>query len=119
MTAELTELEQNPASSDLTPLPWSEYALVHQQIRELDESGKWEEAVTLATGTGTGTGNATFAAFDTSSDTQLAALSGQTSQQLDDARGRLPVSGALGLLAGLVAAACAWWGVSLRLEEYR
>jgi hypothetical protein len=29
------------------------------------------------------------------------------------------VSGALGVLAGLVAAACAWWGVSLRLEEYR
>ena len=25
----------------------------------------------------------------------------------------------LGLLAGLVAAACAWWGVSQRLEEYR
>ena len=74
---------------------------------------------TLATGTGPGTGNATFAAFDTSSDAQLAALSGQTSQQLDDAGGWLPLAGALGLLAGVVAAACAWWGVSLRLEEYR
>jgi hypothetical protein len=112
---ELAELGQNPASSGLSPLPWAEYAEVHQQIRTLDESGDWDGAVTLATGTG----NATFAAFDTSSDAQLAALSGQTSQQLDDAGGWLPVSGALGVLAGLVAAACAWWGVSLRLEEYR
>ena len=114
---ELTELAQNPASSDLAPLPWSEYAAVHQQIRTLDGSGDWDGAVELATGSGTG--NATFTAFDTASDQQLAALSGQTAQQLDDARGWLPVSGALGVLAGLVAAACAWWGVSLRLEEYR
>jgi len=112
---ELDELAQNPTSSGLTPLPWSEYAGVHQQIRDLDESGDWDGAVDLATGTG----NATFAAFDMTSDEQLAALSRQTSQQLDDAGGWLPISGALGLLAGLVAAACAWWGVSQRLEEYR
>ena len=58
------ELQQNPASSGLSPLPWSPYAGVHQQIRALDESGKWDEAVTLARGEG----NATFTAFDTSSD---------------------------------------------------
>ncbi len=115
----ITELAQNPASSDLTVLPWSEYAAVHREIRALDDSGNWDGAVELAIGTGTGTGNGTFAAFDTSSDAQLAALSIQTAQQLDDAGGWLPLSGALGLLAGLVAAACAWWGVSLRLEEYR
>ena len=113
--SELTELGQNPASSGLSPLPWSEYAGVHQQIRALDDGGNWDGAVTLATGTG----NATFAAFDESSDAQLGTLSGQTSQQLDDAGGWLPISGALGLLAGLVAAASAWWGVSQRLEEYR
>jgi hypothetical protein len=67
----------------------------------------------------TGKGNATFADFDTSSDAQLSGLSDQTSQQLDQGRGWLPVAGALGLLAGVVAALCAWWGVSLRLEEYR
>ena len=115
VNAELTELGENPASSGMSPLPWSEYAEVHQEIRRLDNSGEWDKAVALATGTG----NATFAAFDTTSDEQLVALSGQTAQQLDDAGGWLPVSGALGLLAGLVAAACAWWGVSQRLEEYR
>jgi len=33
--------------------------------------------------------------------------------------GWLPFAGVLGLLAGVVAALCAWWGVSIRLEEYR
>ena len=68
---------------------------------------------------GAGTGNTTFAAFDTSSDEQLSALSAQTAQQLGDTGGWLPFAGVLGLLAGVIAALCAWWGVSLRLEEYR
>ena len=68
---------------------------------------------------GVKTGNATFAAFDTSSDQQLADLSARTSRQLDESGGWLPVAGALGILAGVLAAVCAWWGVSQRLEEYR
>ena len=119
VTAELSELGQNPASSGLAPLPWPDYATVHEKIRALDDSGDWEGAVELATGTGSGTGNATFAAFDTASDQQLAALSDQTAEQLDRSGGWLPVAGALGILAGVVAAVCAWWGVSQRLEEYR
>ena len=70
-------------------------------------------------GSGPDSGNTTFAAFDTSSDEQLAALSAQTAQQLDDTGGWLPFAGVLGLLAGVIAALCAWWGVSMRLEEYR
>jgi hypothetical protein len=119
VTSELTELGQNPASSGLSPLPWSDYASAHERIRALDDGGDWEGAVELATGLGPDTGNTTFAAFDTASDGQLSALSGQTSQQLDDTGGWLPVAGALGLLVGVIAAVCAWWGVSLRLEEYR
>jgi hypothetical protein len=119
VTSELWALGHNPASSQLAPLPWSAYADVHQRIRGLDNGGDWEKAVALATGTGSGTGNATFAAFDTSSEQQLSALSGQTSQQLDDTGGWLPAAGALGLLAGVVAAVLVWWGVALRLEEYR
>jgi hypothetical protein len=117
--AELGELAQNDASSGLDPLPWPDYAAVHEQIRALDDSGDWEGAVELATGTGSGTGNATFAGFDTSSAEQLAGLSDQTARQLDEAGRWLPLGGALGLLAGLLAAGCAWWGVSQRLEEYR
>ena len=119
VTAEIDELADNPASSGLSPLPWSEYATVHQQIRALDKSGQWEKAVTLATSPAAGTGNATFDAFDTSSEQQLAGLSEQTSRQLARGLGWLSAAGALGVLAGVLAALCSWWGVSLRLEEYR
>ena len=119
MTTQIAQLGQNPASSDQSPLPWPEYATVHQQIRALDDAGDWEGAVKLATGQGDGTGNTTFAAFDTSSDEQLSALSTQTAQQLGDTGWWLPFAGVLGLLAGVIAALCAWWGVSMRLEEYR
>jgi hypothetical protein len=119
VTTELGQLGANPASSSLETLPWAPYATVHQKIRALDNGGDWEGAVALATGQGADTGNATFAAFDTASDDQLAGLSKQTAQQLDDTGGWLPFAGVLGLLAGVVAALCAWWGVSMRLEEYR
>ena len=119
MTTEIAQLEAGPASAGRDPLPWSDYATVHQKIRALDDGGDWEGAVELATGDGAETGNATFAAFDAASDEQLSALSEQTSNQLDGTGGWLPFAGVLGLLAGVVAALCAWWGVSMRLEEYR
>ena len=43
---------------------WNAYAAVHRQIRALDDSGKWDQAVRLATGTGAGSANATFGGFD-------------------------------------------------------
>jgi hypothetical protein len=92
---------------------------VHQRIRSLDDTGNWEGAVALASGTGTESGNAAFADFDTRSDTQLSTLGKRTASQLDDAGGWLGVASVLGLLAGILAAVCAWWGISLRLEEYR
>ena len=115
--AQISGLEAT--APDLSPLPWDGYATAHAQIRALDDGGDWEGAVALATGQDADSGNATFAAFDTSSGDQLSALSGQTAQQLDDTGGWLPAAGALGLLAGVIAAVCAWWGIALRLEEYR
>ena len=117
--SELTKLGSNDASADLEPLPWDDYASVHQQIRKLDDAGNWDGAVQLATGTGSESGNATFASFDTSSDKQLSSLGADTATQLDQAGGWLPFAAVLGLVAGVIAALCAWWGVSLRLEEYR
>lgn len=116
---ELAKLGGNAASEDLATLPWSGYASVHVQIRKLDDGGDWNGAVTLATGTGASSGNGTFASFDTSSGEQLSTLGKDTAAQLDQAGGWLPFAAVLGLLAGVVAALCSWWGISLRLEEYR
>ncbi len=116
---ELGKLSSNEATAELEPLPWDGYASVHQQIRKLDDAGNWDGAVQLATGTGSKSGNATFASFDTSSGDQLNSLGKDTASQLDQAGGWLPFAAALGLVAGIIAALCAWWGVSLRLEEYR
>jgi Na+/H+ antiporter NhaC len=41
------------------------------------------------------------------------------SDSLDAPRTWLPFAAWLALLVGLAAAVSAWWGVSLRLEEYR
>ena len=116
---ELTKLDSNDAAADFEPLPWDDYASVHEQIRKLDDSGNWDGAVRLATGTGSSSGNATFANFDSSSGEQLSTLGEDTASQLDGAGGWLTFAAVLGLLAGVIAALCAWWGVSLRLEEYR
>jgi len=116
---ELGNLRSNDASAALDPLPWDDYASVHEQIRKLDDAGNWDGAVQLATGTGSKSGNATFASFDTRSGEQLDNLGSDTASQLEQAGGWLPFAAALGLVAGIIAALCAWWGVSLRLEEYR
>ncbi len=116
---ELTKLDSNDAAADFEPLPWDDYASVHEQIRKLDDSGNWDGAVRLATGTGSSSGNATFANFDSSSGEQLSTLGEDTASQLDGAGGWLSFAAVLGLVAGVIAALCAWWGVSLRLEEYR
>ena len=117
--AELTNLEDNPAGGSLDPQLWADYVAVHEEIRALDDSGDWDAAVALATGTGEGTGNTTFAAFDADSAEGLDSLSRQTADQLDGTGGWLPVAGVLGVLVGLLAAGLSWWGISQRLEEYR
>ena len=115
----LADLSWNPSSADLERLPWDPYASVHADIRKLDDTGNWEGAVRLATSTTADSGNATFARFDESSGNQLSRLGKDTASGLDRAGGWLPLAGALGLVAGILAALLAWWGVSQRLEEYR
>ncbi len=116
---QLADLGQNSAADAFEVLPWEPYASVHQQIRKLDDGGDWDGAVELATASTPNSGNAAFADFDKSSDDQLSALGKDTSSELDKAGGWLAFAAVLGLLAGIVAALLAWWGVSQRLEEYR
>jgi len=108
-------------SSDATQMGglWTTYAKTHTQIRKADDSGQWEAAVSQATGSNATSANAAFTAFDSSSAAALASSSRSASDSLDGPRTWLPFAAWLGLLVGLAAAVSAWWGVSLRLEEYR
>ncbi|HYO18764.1 MAG TPA: hypothetical protein VES02_08890, partial [Dermatophilaceae bacterium] len=98
---------------------WKKYVGVHQQIRKADEGGQWEAAVKQATGSGLTSSNAAFDAFDTASGSALTSSSRTAIDSLDAPRTWLPFAAWLSLLIGIAAAVSAWWGVSLRLEEYR
>jgi hypothetical protein len=98
---------------------WKAYAQVHDDIRRLDDTGRWDAAVTKATGGGDNSANATFTAFD-------AAASGFVNQQVDQTatgvRGpqtALWISAVLAVLAGVAAGALGRAGVGARLREYR
>ena len=98
---------------------WAAYVGTHKQIRAADDGGKWDSAVSQAIGSGPTSANTTFNAFDARSSAALTASSNAAVQRLDAPRTWLLFVGWLGLLAGIAAAVSAWWGVSLRLEEYR
>jgi hypothetical protein len=109
---------QNSEAQGLSAL-WKRYADTHAQIRTADNAGRWEAAVTQAIGTGPTSANAAFDAFDRGSARALTSSSGEANESLNAPRSWLPFASWLGLLVGLAAAVSAWWGVSLRLEEYR
>jgi hypothetical protein len=98
---------------------WARYVQIHTQIRTADDGGRWEVAVAQATGAGPTSANATFDAFDASSSAALRSSSTTAADSLDAPRTWLPLAAWLGLLVGIAAAVSAWWGVWLRLEEYR
>jgi hypothetical protein len=98
---------------------WKAYVKTHGEIRAADDGGQWEKAVQQAIGSGPTSANATFSAFDKGSGAALTSSSRTASDSLDTPRSWLPFAAWLGLLVGIAAAVSAWWGVSIRLEEYR
>jgi hypothetical protein len=98
---------------------WTKYAATHKQIRTADDGGNWDGAVRQAIGIDPKSANATFSAFDAGSGAALTSSSHSATDRLDAPRTWLAIIGWLGLLVGIAAAVSAWWGVSLRLEEYR
>ncbi len=108
-------------SSDATNMGalWAAYVATHKQIRAADDGGNWDSAVTQAIGSGPTSANTTFNAFDARSSAALTSSSSAATDSLDAPRTWLLFVGWLGLLVGIAAAVSAWWGVWLRLEEYR
>jgi hypothetical protein len=98
---------------------WANYHQTHNQIRKTDDLGNWDLAVKQAIGSDPQSANATFNAFDSGSAAALASSSRAVSDSLNAPGTWLPFAAWLSLLVGVAAAVSAWWGISLRLEEYR
>jgi hypothetical protein len=106
---------QNPDLSEM----WRGYTNVHRSIRELDDSGKWDQAVSQATGSGKDSANARFAAFDTAATRFIDDMASLTRDGLAGPRIGLVIGAVLIFLAGIAAAVLGRRGVAARLREYR
>ncbi len=98
---------------------FADYLAVHQKIRAADNSGDWDGAVALATGSAATDANAAFGAFDTASAKALRQRSAQLRNDLGTARDPLTPFAWIGLIVGIGAAVASVRGISLRLREYR
>ncbi len=98
---------------------WQVYARVHGQIRELDDGGRWDDAVAQATGSaGQSDANKVFDNFDAALAEHRDAAADQTDSGLAGPTAGLFIGGLLIFAGGVVAAAFGRWGVAVRLREY-
>jgi hypothetical protein len=95
------------------------YRTVHGNIRELDDTGKWDAAVARATGAGASDSNAAFSKFDEASAEALDQRAKQLRHDLGTARSPVTPFGWIALIIGVAAAVAAARGMSIRLREYR
>jgi hypothetical protein len=98
---------------------WQAYTDVHTEIRAVDDGGRWERAVSLATGAGKNSSNTVFGTFDSNLATYLDGVSQDTSSSLAAERPVMLVAAILALLGGLAVALLGRWGIGARLKEYR
>jgi hypothetical protein len=98
---------------------WQAYTDVHGKIRELDDGGRWDKAVALATGSAPDSSNTVFGTFDQNLAGHLDEVSQDASGSLANEQPGMVVGAILILLGGLAAALLGRWGVAARLKEYR
>ena len=115
VTSNLGRLSERP---ELTT-QWQAYTDVHNEIRELDEDGRWDRAVAKATGSGRESSNTVFNTFDQNLASYLDEQSQNASSSLANEQPAMVVGAILILLGGLAAALLGRWGVAARLKEYR
>ena len=98
------------------------YEGLHKTINALDVKGDWDNAVKSAVAPGTAanpSANMQFQAYADATEKTLTSQAEEATTDLGDAGGALLPAGILVVLVGLLAAIGAWWGISLRLDEYR
>ena len=84
----------------------------------LDDDGRWDDAVALATTDGPDGSTAAFTAFDDSMAQVVSDAAASATESLRTGTWLLLAAAGLWVALGLVAAAAAWRGVSVRLGEY-
>jgi len=95
------------------------YGDAHAKINQTDLDGDWDAAVELAVSTADGSSNALFTQYDNLTEQALNEEPSEAADRLAEVGDRLMPTAVLLLVLGLLCAAGAWWGVSLRLDEYR
>ncbi len=94
------------------------YRVAHELLRTKDDAGDWDGAVATAVSTAKGSGNAAFDAYSTTTESVLKGRAEAASNGFD-AGPVLSIIAILLALAGIAAAIVGWFGVSLRMGEYR
>lgn len=98
---------------------WQAYAKAHEQIRKLDDTGKWDEAVALATSSEPTAPSARFAQFDKDVTAARDTASQAAVERIDSLGGNAPAA-AIGVGAlSLIACWLVIRGMGKRIEEYR
>ena len=92
------------------------YVALHDRVRELDDSGRYDEAVKLATGP---EATAAFKELTDSLDTAIQGRKAAFEAEIEDAGRGLVLLSVLAPLAGLAICVLAAIGIRARLEEYR
>lgn len=104
----------SPATLDL----WRVYSNLHVSVVELEEGGKYDEAVALATTVAADGPTAALDAFDRASQGVVSQAAAETTDQLRSGNSIFLVLAVLTLLLGLGAAGLTTWGIAQRRREY-
>jgi len=99
-------------ASDETSGLWADYVDVHDQVVQLDEGGKYDEAVALSTS------DTTLEFFDSRSQEIISAAGAATTDALRSGNTGILVLGFVTLALGLAAAGACVWGIGQRRKEY-
>lgn len=108
---------QDNASSRTLGL-WQTYSDLHTQVLTLEQSGKYDEAVALATTLEASGPTAALDAFDAASESLASEMATRTTDSLRSGNSLILVLAAMTLLFGFGAAGLATWGIAQRRREY-
>jgi hypothetical protein len=91
----------------------------HAEIRELDDGGNWEGAVSAATSTADDSAGAAFAAFSDSAHAEVETTSKAAVDRLGSSATTAQIAAWIALVLGVAGAVAATAGMNVRLKEYR